>query len=170
VLTFVNDFVLETCQHRHLERLLVLEHAVFADSSFSRLDFIVLMERAKSGFIIASKNEHLLGYVVAVDEDGAGKIWSIAVSPEFRRKGIGESLLKSAVDRLAICRRIYLLVDPNNVAAISLYHKVSFTETGRIFEKYYRNGDNAVEMVRIQGRVGNQNPWRMNSRSNSFSS
>jgi ribosomal protein S18 acetylase RimI-like enzyme len=90
-------------------------------------------------------------------DEGAGKIWSIAVSPEFRRQGIGEALLKAAVNHLAMYERTYLLVDSNNVAAISLYHKISFTETGKIIKEYYRDGDDAVEMARNRDRAGNEN-------------
>jgi ribosomal protein S18 acetylase RimI-like enzyme len=35
-----------------------------------------------------------------------------------------------------------------NLAAISLYRKHSFKETGRIFRGYYPNGNDGVEMMR----------------------
>ena len=81
---------------------------------------------------------------------------SITVSPEFRRRGIGEALMKSASDRIANNERICLLVDSNDEATIPLYHKFSFKETGRIIKGYLRNGDDAVEMPRRRVALGNQ--------------
>jgi ribosomal-protein-alanine N-acetyltransferase len=70
------------------------------------------------------------------------------VAPEFKRKGVGEALMKTAIKHLVDYGEIYLLVDASNTAAISLYHRFSFRETGRIRRRYYRNGSDAVEMVR----------------------
>jgi ribosomal protein S18 acetylase RimI-like enzyme len=81
-------------------------------------------------------------------ERGTGMVMSIAVSPQLRRSGIGDALMRSALNHLAGCERIWLLVDRKNVAAISLYHKHFFRETGRIIKGYYPNGDDAVEMLR----------------------
>lgn len=43
---------------------------------------------------------------------------------------------------------MHLLVAAGNEAAIGLYRKHSFVETGRVVKKYYPNGDDAVEMAR----------------------
>jgi ribosomal-protein-alanine N-acetyltransferase len=151
-----NDFTLRACRYRDLNHILALEEVAFADSPYSRPDFIYLLRRARDGFMIAEEDGRLLGYVIAVGEGGVGMIQSIAVSPEFRKKGVGEVLMKSAVDHLAKYEQICLLVDTNNMAAISLYYKFSFEETGRIIKGYYRNGDDAVEMVRTKAAPGNQ--------------
>jgi ribosomal protein S18 acetylase RimI-like enzyme len=81
---------------------------------------------------------------------------SIAASPEFRRRGFGEALMKFSLDHLAECERTCLSINSNNTTAISLYHRLSFKETGRIIKGYYRSGDDAVEMVRTRVALGNQ--------------
>ena len=142
--------ILRECQNRELDQVVTLERASFADSAYSRTDFVYLMERAKGGFTVAMEGDRLLGYVIALGEGGTGIIQSIAVTSDSRRKGIGEALLKSAVDHLSEFERIWLLVDLNNEPAIALYHKLSFSETGRVIKGYYRNGDDAVEMIRAR--------------------
>ena len=89
-----------------------------------------------------------MGYVASVVEGRVGLVMSIAVSPQFRRSGIGDALVRSALNHLVGCGWIWLLVNQKNVAAISLYHKHSFRETGRVIKGYYPNGDDAVEMLR----------------------
>jgi ribosomal protein S18 acetylase RimI-like enzyme len=127
----------------------VLEKASFPERPFTRLQFLLLMVQAGSGFLVAEDGIGVLGYVTATTEGGIGLIASIAVSPQHRRNGIGDALMRSAIEHLAGCERIWLLVDHKNAAAISLYHKHSFSETGRIIKGYYPNGDDAVEMARM---------------------
>jgi ribosomal-protein-alanine N-acetyltransferase len=148
----MNELTLRPCRYEDLGRVLALEEASFADSAYRMIDFEYFMERAGDGFTVAEEGGRLLGYVIAIDRGGEeGMIASVAVSPESRGKGIGEALMKAAVGRLGKDERIFLLVDPSNAAAISLYHKFSFRETGRVFREYYRNGADAIEMVRAEG-------------------
>jgi len=143
-------FTLRECEPQDLDHILALERDSFAESAYVRDDFVYLMGRARDGFTVAVGNGRLLGYVIAVGEGRTGTIQSIAVSTDFRRKGVGEALMKSAIHYLSVFERIWLLVGSNNSAAISLYHKLCFKETGRIIKGYYRNGDDAVEMVRLR--------------------
>lgn len=152
----MKDFTLRVCRYGDLERVLALERIAFADSAYTRFDFVYFLGWARSGFTVATKDDLILGYVIALGKEGAGMIQSIAVSPEFREKGIGAALMRFAVDYLSRYEQIYLLVDPNNAAAISLYRRFSFTETGRISRWYYRNGHDAIEMVRTRAAPGNQ--------------
>jgi ribosomal-protein-alanine N-acetyltransferase len=87
--------------------------------------------------------------VIAISQGREGSIQSIAVSPDSSGKGVGEMLMRSAIGRLAgKCDRMHLLVDAKNEAAIRLYRKLSFEETGKVVRRYYPNGGNAVEMAR----------------------
>ena len=150
----MSDYVLRTCRHRDLEQVVDLEKVAFAESAYGMLDFIYFLWHARDGFIVAKKGERVLGYVIGIGRGDIGVIQSIAVSPEFRRKGIAESLMKSAIAHLVDFEEVYLLVDSSNEAAIALYHKFFFRETGRIIQRYYRNGGDAVEMVRTGAREG----------------
>jgi len=90
-----------------------------------------------------------VGYVIGTSRGEQGVIESMAVTPSYRREGVGERLMGSVIEQLSRKhRRITLLVDESNEAAIHLYRKFSFSETGRVIKAYYPNGNDAIEMVR----------------------
>ena len=130
------------------EQVVAIEKVCFPERPYTREDFLLLMTQAGEGFVVAEDEGRVVGYVTTVIEGGVGLIMSIAVSPQSRRRGVGDSLMRSALNHLTRCDRIWLLVDQKNTAAISLYHKNSFFETGRVIKGYYPNGDDAVEMMR----------------------
>ncbi|AFZ71038.1 ribosomal-protein-alanine acetyltransferase [Caldisphaera lagunensis DSM 15908] len=80
-----------------------------------------------------------------------GHVISIAVLPEYRKKGIGTALLKEAISRMKDnynAESVYLEVRVSNNDAISLYKKMGFEEV-RIIKEYYRDGEDAYVMVKI---------------------
>ncbi len=145
-----SGYVLRTFELRDLDQVSQVEKASFPDRPYSKLDFVSCMLVARSGFIVACKDGAVIGYAIAMGQGGEGSVQSIAVSPELRGKGVGEMLMRAAIDHLAgRYERVSLLVDVNNETAIRLYRRLSFKETGNVIEKYYPNGDDAIEMVRV---------------------
>jgi [ribosomal protein S18]-alanine N-acetyltransferase len=142
-------FVLRACDFKDLDQVSQVEKASFPDRPYSKLDFVYCMSVAREGFIVACKDGPVIGYVIATGQGEVGSIQSIAVSPRYRERGVGEALMRSAIDHLAgRFERVCLLVDAKNEKAIRLYRELSFGETGNVFEKYYPNGDDAIEMAR----------------------
>ena len=145
---FMDEFTLRACRYSDLGEILTVEKAAFPDSPYNWFDFVYFLTRPGVGFTVAVMDERLVGYVIATGGVSHGTVQSIAVSPEYRRGGIGKALMKSALEHLSKYERVYLLVERNNVAAISLYHKFSFKETGKVKRGYYKNVNDAIEMVR----------------------
>ena len=142
-------YVLRACEFRDLAQVGQIERASFPERPYTRLDFTYFLLAARDGFMVASKDGTVVGYVIATARGREGSIQSIAVSPESRGEGVGGLLLRSAIDRLAgRCDRVRLLVDVSNEAAIRLYRRLSFEETGKVVRGYYPNGGDAVEMAR----------------------
>ena len=78
-----------------------------------------------------------------------GHLVSIAVLKEYRRMGIGSSLLKSTIDAVKNyykAEAMYLEVRLSNYAAIKFYEKFGFVKA-RIIRGYYRDGEDAFVMV-----------------------
>ena len=77
--------------------------------------------RPPAGFIL---------YRIVVDD---AEILSVAVVPACRRRGIGRLLLEEAMRHLYRegATRIHLEVEDANVAAIELYRRMEFRESGR---------------------------------------
>lgn len=78
-----------------------------------------------------------------------GHIVSIAVLPEYRRRGIAHSLLSNALKNLSEygIGECYLEVRVSNNPAIQLYKNLGFT-TSRQINGYYRDGEDAYLMVK----------------------
>lgn len=72
-------------------------------------------------------------------------ILNVAVSRNFRRRKIASALIKKITDEAAAVgiKNLFLEVNHNNAAAISLYESFGFQQTGRR-KKYYENTDDAL--------------------------
>lgn len=144
-----SGFSLRACELGDLDEVVALERASFAQRPYGRLDFAYYLLTSRGGFVVAVSEGRVVGYVISVSRGREGSIQSIAVAPGWRRAGVGEALLRSAVDRLSTrAERVSLLVDVENEAAIGLYRKLSFKETGGVKRRYYPNGHDAMEMTR----------------------
>lgn len=100
-------------------------------------------------------NGAMIGFVVGMLEPGAvGHVISLGVAPEWRRRGIGQELMKSIErgfsERGATTCRLEVRVD--NRPAQRLYRKMGYSVTQRLYS-YYSNGDDALVMVKpLSGR------------------
>ena len=108
-----------------------------------------LRHKAKDLFLIYEQDGHVLGYTVAVlPSKDIAHLVSIAVHPNYRRRGIATKLIKELLKRLRekSISYVYLEVDVMNEAAIRLYQKFGFTTVERL-SSYYENGHDAYLMV-----------------------
>jgi ribosomal-protein-alanine N-acetyltransferase len=106
---------------------------------------------------VAVFNEHIIGYVCLRTILDITHVLNLVVIPEFRRKGIGGMLLRSAVEELERVkpdvRSLTLEVRESNRAAIGLYEKSGFLVTGRRTGYYQRPSEDAVIMeLNLPGR------------------
>lgn len=67
------------------------------------------------------------------------RVEDVVVSSAYRRRGIGELLVKSSIRQASQdgCARVYLHVGRNNVAAKSLYSKLGFERDEMEIMSYY---------------------------------
>jgi [ribosomal protein S18]-alanine N-acetyltransferase len=80
----------------------------------------------------------IAGFILYTLAAGEGEILTVATSPQWRRYGIGEMLVKAALSHLSAERAeaMFLEVGDSNNAALSLYKKHGFTEVGKR-QNYY---------------------------------
>jgi ribosomal-protein-alanine N-acetyltransferase len=67
-------------------------------------------------------------------------ITTIAVRPEYRRRGHARALIGAALGAFPDASHVHLEVRPTNVEAIALYESLGFRETGRR-PRYYGDED-----------------------------
>lgn len=90
------------------------------------LDRSVAAHRAIAGTAMA-------GFIMSRLAADEAEILSVAVARGWRGRGVARELLKRNLGRLAGLgvRTVFLEVDENNAAAISLYSRVGFSEISR---------------------------------------
>ncbi len=92
-----------------------------------------------------------VGFVMGQLAADEAEILSIGVAKDWQRKGIGRRLvdgLARAVARAEV-KRVFLEVAADNAAALALYSRLGFTETGRRKGYYERKGKPPVDALRL---------------------
>jgi ribosomal-protein-alanine N-acetyltransferase len=126
--------------------------------NYTNYFFIELYQRFPETFMVAEENGDVIGYIMCRIEVGLssfgfgglmkkGHIVSVAVLPQYRRKGVGEALINEAIKGMQLynAKQCFLEVRVTNAAAISLYKKLGF-EVTRTIHGYYADGEDAYLM------------------------
>jgi ribosomal-protein-alanine N-acetyltransferase len=120
-------------RRRELKRYLQLESSVCIVAEYGTL----VIRKRVAGFILTERNGEL-AHIITLD-----------VLQPFRRLSVGSSLLRAAeqdaASHGAVC--MYLETATTNKAAIALWKKHGYRETGTI-ENYYGRGQHAFEMLK----------------------
>ena len=100
-------------------------------------------------FLLAVEGEELLGYVGLMTVLDEGYLSNIAVSPEHRRQGIAEALLKALLVRARARKLAFVTLEvrAGNTPAQTLYRKLGFTEVGVRRGYYEHPREDAVLMT-----------------------
>ena len=100
-------------------------------------------------FLTAELCGEVAGYVGMMCVLDEGYISNVAVSPRFRRKGIGRALVAEMLYR-AECRKlsfVTLEVREHNEGAVALYSEAGFVPVGRRKNYYERPREDAIIMT-----------------------
>ncbi len=132
-----------------LEQVIAIDQLSFSLPWPERSFRFELTDNPASRCWVADLDERVVGMVVGwliVDEI---HIATIATHPDFRKQGIGEKLLsfvlQSAKDEGAVGS--FLEVRESNSAALELYRKFGYVESGRRTGYYKDNGEDAILMT-----------------------
>jgi ribosomal-protein-alanine N-acetyltransferase len=92
--------------------------------------------------------EVLMGYIIFWLIADEAQINNIAVHPEFRKQGIGEWLLRQALDIIRGLGGSYVILEVrlSNLAAQNLYRKLGFSEVGHRPGYYFNPEEDALVM------------------------
>lgn len=129
--------LIQNAEKKHLAQLENLEKLCFS-MPWTREQLESQLPDAQHVFLVAVDGESVLGYVGMMFVLDEGYISNVAVSPEARRRGIGDALIAELLLRAEekALSFVTLEVRESNEAAIRLYQKHGFQKVG-LRKKYY---------------------------------
>lgn len=119
--------------------LVSVERRCFSDP-WSETSFREALDSPWSFGLVAHSERAIAGYLIGREVAGTGEVLNLAVSPDFRRRGVARALLRAA---LAMLRKrsvdeVFLEVRESNRSAQALYLSSGFRPVGQR-SAYYRN-------------------------------
>ena len=116
-----------------------LEKLCFSDP-WSENSIASEVENPLSYWLVAEVDGVVAGYVGSQTVLDASDMMNLAVSPDYRRRGIGQALVNALVEHLQQNKVIALLLEVrvSNEPAIAIYESLGFEQVGRR-PKYYHN-------------------------------
>ena len=123
----------------HVSQVAELEKLCFSDP-WSEKSVASELENKLAYWLVAVEDDRVAGYVGSQTVCGETDMMNIAVHPDFRRRGIAESLVNALVEDLQKqeSHSLTLEVRASNEAAQKLYEKLGFMQVG-LRKNYYRN-------------------------------
>jgi ribosomal-protein-alanine N-acetyltransferase len=91
-------------------------------------------------YLVVEDSGEVFGHIGVRHVLGELHITTIAVRPEYRRRGHARALIDAALAAYPHASHVHLEVRPTNVEAIALYESLGFLETGRR-PRYYGDED-----------------------------
>lgn len=123
-----------------LKQILEIEREAFPKTGYPKEVILNYAKRLPEGFIVVELLEQIVGYMIF---DQTGHVYSTAVRPAHRRKGLGRRLFLHASEQSF--GKLWLEVRSQNTGAIGFYQHIGMRIVGRI-QGYY-HGDDALIMI-----------------------
>lgn len=119
--------------------------AYYAELQGANRELMLVARTAKSAIVDSAP---IAGYIVARETAGELHINNFAVRPEFRRRGIGATLLNQVLEeaRRRKANAAFLEVRSTNHVAQALYEKSGFRPIARRANYYSEPAEDAVVM------------------------
>ncbi|WP_323752886.1 ribosomal protein S18-alanine N-acetyltransferase [Marinobacter sp.] len=147
----MQDVLLRHAVADDLKNLVVLENRCFSEDRISRRSFRRFLEVPRDRLIVAELDSELVGYCLILMSAATrlARIYSIAVSPTVRGKGLGEKLIKEAEKEACDADRIIMRLEvrEDNTSAINLYRRLGYRQFGT-YRDYYEDQGTALRFER----------------------
>ena len=137
----------------HVSQIAALEKLCFSQP-WSEKSIASELENPLSVWLVVEINDSLVGYIGSQSVLGESDVMNVAVSPDYRRQGIGEALVLALVEELKRLGNhcLSLEVRPSNEPARALYEKLGFAQVGRR-PNYYRNPKEDALVLRKEWQI-----------------
>lgn len=135
-----------------LESVMAIEKKSFkACWTFDAFVYEILVNE-KARYYVYTSEKQVIGYVGYWALDDELHITNLAVTPMFRKRGIGQRLIEYVLEvgKKNMVKKITLEVRVSNINAIRLYEKLGFKK-GDLLKDYYKIEDGIAMIYIIKG-------------------
>ena len=124
----------------HVASVAAIEKECFGRDAWSEKSVAGELTNTLALWLVAVEGECVAGYVGSQTVCNETDMMNVAVTAEFRRRGIGEQLVTALVEELKAIDShcLTLEVRASNTPAQAMYEKLGFAEIGRR-PRYYQN-------------------------------
>ena len=132
-----------------VDNILKIEEQAYGEHHWSKDSFYGELSNELAHYYSAfNSKDELIGYAGAWQIIDEAHITTIAISPEFKRKKVGEALLRQILEDCYKngIKYITLEVRVSNIPAIKLYEKYGFKSLGSRKGYYQNNNEDALIM------------------------
>ena len=146
-----------------LDAVLAIERAVFTTDILSRRSLRHFLSAPNATVIVAEHRGSVAGYALVLHRRNSklARLYSIAVGPAFRRRGLARRLLTAAERKAAARGRRVMRIEvrADNGGAIDLYESSGYRRFGRL-ARYYGGRIDALRYEKSLRRGGRRAPRR----------
>lgn len=134
-----------------LERIAAIESAAFASDRLSRASLTRYLASASAVMLVVVADGVVAGYgLIGLRRGGRrASLYSLAIDPDFGRRGLGRMLLQACERRARAAGReaLTLEVRVDNAAAAALYERLGYRQFD-VVPDYYEDGAAAKRLIR----------------------
>lgn len=145
----MSEVKIELAQVSDLKEIFELEQLCFNAEAFSRRQLRYLLTQAKGHFLLSREAGKISAFMVLLGKAKCSgmRLYSVAVSPDFRGRGLGQAMLAEALQRAQAdgFQYVTLEVSEINEPAVKLYLREGFEVFGER-RAYYKDGSKALLM------------------------
>lgn len=138
----------------HVASVAAIEKECFGRAAWSEKSVSGELTNALALWLVAVEGETVAGYVGSQTVCNETDMMNVAVTADFRRRGIGEQLVTALVEELKAMEShsLTLEVRASNIPAQALYKKLGFAEVGRR-PGYYQNPKEDALILRKEWEI-----------------
>ena len=144
-------------ENKHVEQIydLQINNAdEFGNNIWSRLEINDLIKKTDFYSTVFLEQKKIEGFGMFFEVDNFLDLYSLFVSPMYRKRGIATTIIDYAVNH---CKKknlvkIVLEVNEKNTKAINFYISKSFTKKGRR-KNYYQSGENYFDAILMEMQI-----------------
>lgn len=135
---------------RDMSALYEIEQKCFLTDRLSKRSIKNMIRHNNHVLLVAEYKGHIAGYLLTfiTPRHKLARHYSLAVLPEYRGKSIGSKLLNEAESYASSKQGIKLEIRADNKNAMKLYESLGYHKCG-MKRKYYQDGQDAIEMVKM---------------------